>query len=115
MFRILKGGVSPKIKTIFSSSADLCASEDVEIGVGETKIIPLGVAIDLEALKNCYFDYLNQQDKMAGMPPFAKATLESMWIDFQKSHYFALKIRSSLSFSLIIANGEGEIWITQNK
>lgn len=109
MFKVLKGGVLPKIKTIFSSSADLCASEDVEIGVGEIKIIPLGVVIDLEALKTSYFDYLNQRNKKAGMPPFAKATLETMWIDFQKSHYFALKIRSSLAFSLIIANGEGEI------
>ena len=48
MFKIIEGGTKPHIKTEFSSSADLCAREKVVIGAGETKIIPLGVIIDLE-------------------------------------------------------------------
>lgn len=38
MFTILKGGVAPKIKTEFSSSADLCSRGDITIGAGETKL-----------------------------------------------------------------------------
>lgn len=110
-------GVSkqPLIKTEFSSSADLCARINMTLRPGETKAIPLGVIIDLNAIKENYFNHVDTQNKKAGLPPLDRDTIESMWVDFQKSSFFALKIRSSLSFELNIANGEGEIDIDYPK
>jgi len=107
--KVDENSVLPVIKTEFSSSADLCARVDIVIKPSETKAIPLGVIIDIEAVKQSFFEDIKLKDERAGMPPYAKSTLESMWVDFQKSNYFALKIRSSTSFQLIITNGEGEI------
>jgi len=101
MFKILKGGIEPQIKTEFSSSADLCSREDIVIGAGETKIIPLGVRIDLEEIKKIVIK-INGLDNEDG---YLSECLDT----FLKSHFLELKIRSSLSFNLIVANGVGEI------
>lgn len=112
MFEILKGGVAPKIKTEFSSSADLCSRVDITIGAGETKIIPLGVKIDLEQIKNiCFGEYksfMKMQDSKNG---FTSTQFQEAYNSFLKSNFFELKIRSSGSTKkgLIIANGTGEI------
>ncbi|NCB10131.1 MAG: hypothetical protein EOM78_00690 [Erysipelotrichia bacterium] len=112
MFTILKDGIAPKIKTEFSSSADLCSRGDIIIGVGETKIIPLGVKIDLEQIKNiCFGEYkafMKIQDPKNG---FTTTQFQEAYTNFLKSHFFELKIRSSGSTKkgLIIANGSGEI------
>lgn len=115
MYKLLENGVLPKIKTKFSSSADLCSRIDISIRPGETAIIPLGVTIDLEEVKKCFIEDIKEKDKKAKMPPYSNVALEEMWESFQKSNYFALKIRSSLSFHLNIANGEGEIDIDYPK
>ena len=112
MFTILKGGVAPKIKTEFSSSADLCSRGDITIGAGETKIIPLGVKIDLEQIKNICFEeykeFMKIQDPKNG---FTTTQFQEAYNIFLKSNFFELKIRSSGSTKkgLIIANGTGEI------
>ena len=112
MFTILKGGVAPKIKTEFSSSADLCSRGDITIGAGETKIIPLGVKIDLEEIKNICFEeyksFMKIQDPKNG---FTTTQFQEAYNIFLKSNFFELKIRSSGSTKkgLIIANGTGEI------
>lgn len=112
MFEILKGGTAPKIKTEFSSSADLCSRVDITIGAGETKIIPLGVKIDLEQIKNiCFGEYksfMKMQDPKNG---FTSTQFQEAYNSFLKSHFFELKLRSSLAVKagLIIANGVGEI------
>lgn len=112
MFTILKGGVAPKIKTEFSSSADLCSRGDITIGAGETKIIPLGVKIDLEQIKNICFEeykeFMKIQDPKNG---FTTTQFQEAYTKFLGSHFFELKLRSSLAVKkgLIIANGVGEI------
>lgn len=88
MFKVLVEGCEPKRATKYSAYVDLYAREDVTIGAGETKIVPLGVKIDLEKIaKNNYF-----LDK------------------FCKEHYLEIAIRSSLAVKgLIIANGSGKV------
>ena len=67
----------------YSAAIDLYASEDVEIGEGETVIIPLGVTIDLELLRVS----LKQ----------SKEHFYSAHVDvFRNSHYLQLEPRSSL-------------------
>ena len=113
MFKIIEGGTKPHIKTEFSSSADLCAREKIVIGAGETKIIPLGVKIDLKFFETffnpdgLFFDHARQGDLYS-----EDEVLKQKWEyeKFLKSHFFELKLRSSLAVKgLIISNGVGEI------
>lgn len=104
MFTTLEASKDPVIKTEFSSSADLCSRIDLTIHAGETKVIPLGVKINLEAMKKIALD-----DRLLfGMNTEFQHDQERI-IHFLKSHFLELKIRSSLSFELIVANGVGEI------
>jgi len=48
MFKVLADGCSPTRGSKFSACVDLYASEDCVIGAGETKLIGLGVCVDLE-------------------------------------------------------------------
>lgn len=107
MFKVLKGCKKPERATKLSSCIDLFASEDIQIGVGDTKIVPLGVIIDLEALYRSWFrDTYQNKDR-------------ETWNRFLKSHCLELKPRSSLTRMknkekpqykhLHIANGVGEI------
>ena len=102
MFKVLDEVCQPKKATKYSACIDLFAREDVTIGAGETKIVPLGVKIDLDELYrslnvNRYF-YSD------------KKTSHIMYL-FMRSHKLDLHIRSSLSAKkgLIIANGTGQI------
>lgn len=109
MFEIIEGGSTPQIKTEFSSSADLCSRTEVTIHSGETKVIPLGIKINLVELENLFIDNLDYRDSKAGIPLMARSTKEDLFKEFLLSHFLELKIRSSLSFELIVANGVGEI------
>ena len=51
MFEVLDEVCVPQRSTKYSAYVDLFAREDVIIGAGETKIIPLGIKIDLKYLK----------------------------------------------------------------
>lgn len=110
MFTILKGGVAPKIKTEFSSSADLCSRGDITIGAGETKIIPLGVKINLDYFKDNFIEKTYTKDDDNNI---LKGVVFNQYeySHFLKSHFLELKLRSSLAIKkgLIIANGTGEI------
>ncbi len=109
MFKIIEGGTKPHIKTEFSSSADLYARKNIDILMGETKVIPLGVIIDLENLETLFINDLDKRDTRAGLPLLSKTTKKELYHDFLLSHFFELKIRSSLAKHLIIPNGVGEI------
>lgn len=109
MFKIIDGGTNPHIKTEFSSSADLYARKDIDIPMGETKVIPLGVIIDLENLETLFINDLDKRDMRAELPLLSKTTKKELYHDFLLSHFFELKIRSSLAKHLIIPNGVGEI------
>ena len=99
MFKVLDTICQPTRATKYSAMVDLYAREDVVIGAGETKIVPLGVKIDIKNL----------------MQHFQKADERITWYeaylnDFLKRHYLVLHIRSSLAVKgLIIPNGEGVI------
>ena len=92
MLKALYEHTTPKRATKYSAYIDLFSAEDVTIGAGETKIIKLGVKLDLEEIINGNDEVYNNPDK------------------FLKSHYLEVALRSSLAVKgLIIANGIGII------
>lgn len=97
MFKVLKNGKQPTRGTKHSACVDLYASEDITIGAGETKLVGLGVAIDLAELSTMFDEDRNMLND------------DSMFDKFLNSHYLQLMLRSSLSKELIIANGVGVI------
>ena len=95
MFEILEECCTPKRGTKYSAYVDLFSAEDVTIGAGETKIVRLGVKLDLEKL-------LNNVGYTERTP-----TLKDRFLN---SHYLEVALRSSLGVKgLIIANGIGII------
>lgn len=108
MFKSVNGGKLPTKGSKFSACVDLYAREDVVVGVGETKLIPLGVCIDLEALKEIRVKTL-QNSGFANahvLDEFLKDDYER----FLNSHYLQLMLRSSLGKKgLILPNGVGII------
>lgn len=55
--KLIDDAILPQAQTKYSAGYDVYASEDVTIGAGETKLVPLGIALNdvLENLKNYYF------------------------------------------------------------
>ena len=87
MFKVLDGATAPTRATKYSAMVDLYAREDVIIGAGETKIVPLGVKIDKGSIK----DSLEDLEHIGG---------------FMESHFIELHPRSSLrAKGLIIGVG----------
>ncbi len=113
MLKVIEGGTPPKIKTKYSSSADLCSRVDIVIGAGETKIIPLGVKIDLDTFikeNSKLFEMNFYESDEAGDDGTHYGICGEKVDEFLKSHFLELKIRSSLALKgLIVANGVGEI------
>ena len=60
MFKVLDKVCVPKRSTKYSAYVDLFARENVTIGAGETKIIPLGVKLNLDALYKNWFYYTDK-------------------------------------------------------
>ena len=100
MFEVLDEACKPKRSTKYSAYVDLFARENVTLGAGETKIIPLGIKIDLKYLKEASIPTTN---------------VPTLWVEeefdrFLKTHYLELALRSSLAVKgLIIPNGIGII------
>ena len=98
MFNILDEVCTPKRGTKYSAYVDLFAREDITIGAGETKIVKLGVKLDLDSLYRSWYFYTEQNN------------ISGSWEMFLKSHYLEIALRSSLGVKgLIIANGIGII------
>lgn len=98
MFKILDEVCIPKRGTKYSAYVDLFAREDVTIGAGETKIVKLGVKLDLDSLYRSWYFYTEQNN------------ISGSWEMFLKSHYLEVALRSSLGVKgLIIANGTGKV------
>jgi len=92
MFKVLDEVCKPTRGTRFSAAVDLRSREDIVVGAGETKLIPLGVKIDMEHIEDI-FDF--NADKV---------------INFAKEHYLQLMLRSGLGKKgLILPNGVGVI------
>ena len=107
MFKILNEVCTPQRATKYSAYVDLFARESTIIGAGETKIVPLGVQLDVEGLKKSWI----KKSGLANTPEDPQSHLiEFGFNHFLKSHYLELAIRSSLATrGLIIANGSGKI------
>lgn len=86
MFKVLDEACTPKRGTMYSAYVDLFSREYVSIAQGETKIVKLGIKLDME--KCCLFSNSS----------------------FMTSHYLEIALRSSLAAKgLIISNGIGII------
>jgi dUTPase len=93
MFKVLDGATAPTRATKYSAMVDLYANADVVIGAGETKIIPLGVKIDIEYIKSIFTtqNYCVHSDTLN---------------EFLSTHFLELHPRSSLrAKGLIIGVG----------
>ena len=113
MFKILDGACTPKKGTKYSAYVDLFAREDVTIAAGKTKIVKLGIKLDMD-----FFESMFNPDKL----DFKTAKVGGLYSDdelriqkhqlhnFLKSHYLEIALRSSLGVKgLIISNGIGII------
>ena len=106
MFKVLDEVCQPTRATKYSAMVDLYANDDVVIGAGETKIVPLGVKIDINEL---YVD-VSGDYKFARRNNASYETLirikEQQKDNFMKSHFLELHPRSSLrAKGLIIGVG----------
>jgi len=98
MLKVLDELCVPRRGTRYSAYVDLFAREDCTIGAGETKIVKLGVKIDLDSLYRSWYFYTEQNN------------ISGSWEMFLKSHYLEVALRSSLGVKgLIISNGIGII------
>ena len=113
MLKALYEHTTPKRATKYSAYTDLFSAEDVIIGASETKIVKLGVKLDMD-----FFESMFNPDKL----DFKTAKVGGLYSDdelriqkhqlhnFLKSHYLEIALRSSLGVKgLIIANGIGII------
>jgi len=90
MFKILDEVCKPTRGTKYSAAVDLRAREDITIAAGETKLIPLGIKIDLFNNDELFIHYPIEQLK--------------------KNCYLQLMLRSGLGKKgLILPNGVGVI------
>ena len=115
MLKVLTKGCEPTKGSKYSAAVDLYASEDIVIGAGETKIIGLGVAIDLDKLKETVPDYKKickyyenaiskrQLTKIKATETKDYLINEKLNI-FKKTHYLELHPRSSLAAKGLIFN-----------
>lgn len=99
MFKVINGGFEPTRATKYSAMVDLYAREDMIIGAGETKIVPLGVKIDTHALALKMYECYSMGKHLIDW--------EREHAEFEfKTHYLELHPRSSLrAKGLIIGVG----------
>lgn len=113
MFKSINGGKLPERGSKYSACVDVFANVDVVIGAGETKMIGLGVCIDLDNINKAVFDDFDYKTKsrLRNKGVNANATfLRTSKEKFLKSHYLQLMLRSSLGKKgLILPNGVGVI------
>lgn len=93
MFKVLTEGCEPKRATKYSAAVDLFAAEDKIIKAGETAKVRLGVKLEMEALKESFYENGIIQ----------RHFLNDFFENFLKSHYLQLEPRSSLRAKGLIA------------
>ena len=113
MFKILDEVCTPKRGTKYSAYVDLFAKEDVTISAGETKIVKLGIKLDMDFFESMFNpDRLDfKTAKVGGLYSDDELRIQKHQLhNFFKSHYLEIALRSSLGVKgLIIANGIGII------
>jgi len=96
MFKTILNGKMPTNESGKSAYIDLYAREDVTINVGDTALIPLGVAIDQEFLKAKFTEGVAEEDMVEAMQEY----------DFFKSgHAMQLMLADSLAENLTMQSG----------
>ncbi len=98
MLKTINGGKQPTKGSKYSAGIDLYANEDVVIGAGETKMVGLGVKIDLNYKKYYIQNCLEKQYSI-----YDRADEEYFFNFFKKTHYLELHPRSSLRAKGLIA------------
>ena len=97
MFEVLDEVCTPKRGTKYSAYIDLFARENVVIEAGQTKIVKLGIKLDLKQMESI----AHENRGVYGV---------NWWLKFLKSNYLEVALRSSLGAKgLVIANGIGII------
>jgi len=104
MLKVLVGRCEPTKGSKYSACIDLRASEDVVISVGETKLVGLGVCIDLEHIKKLCQNIKYTQDDEGNTIFNGMDFDNTQYEDFMKSHQLNLYPRSSLRAKGLIAN-----------
>jgi len=110
MFKVLTEGCKPTKATKYSAAVDVYASHDVTIGAGETKLVGLGIAINLDNL-------LENVPMVKDMRRWHKERFKAGIIDvseedslipikdeFLKSNYIQLMLNDSLATKGLILN-----------
>jgi len=102
--KVTEDAILPTRGSKYAACVDVYANEDVVIEAGETQVVGLGIAIDLEILDGRLFIadmYMNAKNHRE---------MENIFEEFLKSHYLQLSLRSSLGKKgLILPNGVGVI------
>ena len=98
MFKVLTKGCEPSKGSKYSAGIDLHSSEDCIIAAGETKIIGLGVCIDLD-----FFDSLDEYNKENFSYSITSDEMEPLDA-FLKTHYLELQLQRSISTKGLISN-----------
>ena len=113
MLKTLVEGCEPTKGSKFSAGVDLYASKDCIIGAGETKIIGLGVCIDLEVLRSILGEEVkkNIEDTMKNDSENTKETTytylsHSKINEFLESHYLELHPQKSIRAKGLISGVE---------
>lgn len=113
MFKVLKDYCTPVRGTKYSAYVDLFSAEDVTIGAGETKIVKLGVKLDMDFFESMFNPYKLdfKTAKAGGLYSDDELRIQKHQVhNFLKSHYLEIALRSSLGVKgLIISNGIGII------
>lgn len=101
--KLTPDAILPKRQTLFSAGFDVFANEDKVISAGQTELIGLGIAIDLEQIKGRFTGaYLSDN----GADEYFD---EHAFTEFKERHYFELHIRSSLRAKGLTSLGTGII------
>ena len=101
MLKTIEKGCEPQLATKYSTAIDLFASEDVVIGAGETKVVGLGVCIDLEHKRYYIQNYLEKENSI-----YNKADEKYFFDFFKRTHYLELYPRRSLRTKGLISSAE---------
>lgn len=109
MFKVLTKGCEPTKGSKYSACVDVVASEDVVIGAGETKLVKLGIALDIDPRRGRIYEleefFHYKYGSIVKMDEY-----EDKVNKFKSSHYLQLMLRSSLGKAgLIMPSGVGII------
>ncbi len=102
--KVSEDAILPTRGSKYSACVDVYANEDVIISAGETKLVGLGISIDLEN-SNVYktSDYRWAEKKKPSIEVLESIKKQAIR-DFKNSHYLQLNPRSSLRAKGLISN-----------